>query len=164
MPAPEFLLAPGGALLMTATVGRSPAIGRDLARLVGADRVITNPTELFCYSYDSTTVLRGTLPAAVVQPTSTGQVAAVLRYAQQQSLPLIPRGSGTGLSGGCVPLHQELILDVSHLNRLRAVQPARRRAIAEPGVLTGDLQAAVEADGLFYPPDPSSLKVSSIGE
>ncbi|MAG34654.1 MAG: glycolate oxidase subunit GlcD [Dehalococcoidia bacterium] len=150
---------------MTSTLSARATAGvrRDLGRLVALDRVITEPAALFGYSYDSTTVLRGTSPLAVVQPAETSQVAAVLRYANAHDLPIIPRGSGTGLSGGCVPLGHELVLDLSRINRLRAVETTRRRAIAEPGVLTGDLLAAVEPAGLFYPPDPSSLKVSSLG-
>ena len=139
------------------------AVRRDLGRLVGSERVITEPAALFGYSYDSTTVLRGTPPLAVVQPADTRQVAALLTYANTHDLPIIPRGSGTGLSGGCVPLDHELVLDLSRINRLRAVEATRRRAIAEPGVLTGDLLAAATPAGLFYPPDPSSFKVSSLG-
>ena len=139
------------------------AARRDLGRLVGSERVITEPAALFGYSYDSTTVLRGTPPLAVVQPAETRQVAALLSYANTHDLPIIPRGSGTGLSGGCVPLAHELVLDLSRINRLRAVETTRRRATAEPGVLTGDLLTAVTPAGLFYPPDPSSLKVSSLG-
>ena len=125
--------------------------------------MITEPAALFGYSYDSTTVLRGTPPLAVVQPADTRQVAALLTYANTHDLPIIPRGSGTGLSGGCVPLNHELVLDLSRINRLRAVETTRRRAIAEPGILTGDLLTAVTPAGLFYPPDPSSFKVSSLG-
>ena len=139
------------------------AVRRDLGRLVGSERVITEPAALFGYSYDSTTVLRGTPPLAVVQPADTRHVAALLTYANTHDLPIIPRGSGTGLSGGCVPLAHELVLDLSRINRLRAVEATRRRAIAEPGVLTGDLLAAATPAGLFYPPDPSSFKVSSLG-
>ena len=141
----------------------STSLEHEVGRLVGSKRVITEPAALFGYSYDSTTVLRGTLPRAVVQPSHAQQVAALMRYCNDHDIPIIPRGTGTGLSGGCVPLGDELLLDLSHMNQLNAIETTRRRAIAGPGMLTGDLLTSVQPAGLFYPPDPSSLGVSSLG-
>ena len=78
-------------------------------------------------------------------------------------VPLVPRGAGTGYTGGAVPLHGGVVLSLERLNRILEIDEENLLAVVEPAVITGDLQAAVEARGLFYPPDPQSLKESSLG-
>ena len=109
------------------------------------DRYGRDETERLCYP-----------PAAVVLPGSTAEVAAVLRLAHDEYLPVTPRGAGTGLSGGALPVFGGLVLSVERMNRILAIDPRDLVAEVESGVITGRLQAAVEELGLYYPPDPSS--------
>jgi glycolate oxidase len=106
---------------------------------------------------------RGRAPDVVVRPADTAQVAAVARLCQQHRVPLVVRGAGTGYTGGAVPVHGGVVLSVERLNRILEIDEVNLIAVVEPAVITGDLQRAVEARGLFYPPDPASLESSSIG-
>jgi glycolate oxidase len=99
----------------------------------------------------------------VVWPGSTDQVSAVLRACTAHRVPVVPRGAGTGYTGGAVPSRGGVVLALSRLNRILEVDEENLLAVVEPHVITGDLQKAVEAVGLFYPPDPASLTTSTIG-
>jgi glycolate oxidase len=99
----------------------------------------------------------------VVLPANTAQVAEVHRLATRERLALTPRAMGSGLSGGSVPLAGSLVLGVARMNAIIEIDEINHVAIVQPGVITADLQSAVEARGLFYPPDPSSLRQSAIG-
>jgi glycolate oxidase len=103
------------------------------------------------------------LPEAVVLARSVKEVQAVLRIASRFNIPVTTRGAGRGYVGGCVPVRGGIALSVARMNRILEISPGDSVAVVEPGVITGDLQKAVEALGLFYPPDPASLKESSIG-
>ncbi|MCL6545189.1 MAG: translation elongation factor 4 [Bryobacteraceae bacterium] len=91
------------------------------------------------------------------------EVAAVVKLASQEGIPVVPRGAGTGLSGGAVPLEGSLVIDLTAMNRIVKIDPAEMLAVVEPGVITAHLHKKVENMGLFYPPDPSSANVSTIG-
>ncbi|HZU07697.1 MAG TPA: FAD-linked oxidase C-terminal domain-containing protein [Chloroflexota bacterium] len=132
-----------------------------LRQLVGPEQVITQPEELLVYSYDGTWALGH--PDVVVSPRSTEQVAAVVRLAYDAGVPIVPRGAASGLAGGAVAIHGGLVLNLGRMNRLLRIDRANLVAVAQPGVITAELQAAVEAQGLFYPPDPASVKQSTIG-
>src|SRR6187549_344438 len=106
---------------------------------------------------------RGHAPDLVVRPADTAQVAAVARLCQAHRVPLVVRGAGTGYTGGAVPVHGGVVLSVERLNRILEIDDVNLTAVVEPAVITGDLQRAVEARGLYYPPDPASLESSSIG-
>jgi glycolate oxidase len=106
---------------------------------------------------------RGHAPDVVVRPADTAQVAAVARLCQQHRVPLVVRGAGTGYTGGAVPTHGGVVLSVERLNRILDIDEVNLTVVVEPAVITGDLQRAVEARGLYYPPDPASLDMSSIG-
>lgn len=102
-------------------------------------------------------------PEVVVFPESTAEVAAVLRMAAAEGIPVTARGAGVGYVGGCVPVRGGIALALARMNRIKEINLADGVAVVEPGVITGDLQAAVRARGWFYPPDPASLKDCSLG-
>jgi glycolate oxidase subunit GlcD len=102
-------------------------------------------------------------PDVVALPRRAAQVQALVRFCQRHRIPLTPRGSGRGYVGGCVPVHAGVSLSLARMNRILEVDADDYVAVVEPGVITGDLQRAVAARGLFYPPDPASLEESSIG-
>jgi glycolate oxidase len=106
---------------------------------------------------------RGHPPDLVVRPNDTAQVAAVARLCQAHRVPLVVRGAGTGYTGGAVPTQGGVVLSVERLNRILEIDEVNLTVVVEPAVITGDLQRAVEARGLYYPPDPASLESSSIG-
>jgi glycolate oxidase len=114
-------------------------------------------------TYGVDALQRGALADVVVLPASTAEVAAIARLCDETRTPLVPRGGGTGFTGGAVPVHGGVVLSLERLNRILEIDEANLVAVVEPNVITGDLQDAVEAVGLFYPPDPASLRRSAIG-
>ena len=102
-------------------------------------------------------------PDAVAQPRSAASVAAILRYANRHNIPVTPRGAGYGYVGGCVPAHGGIVLSLARMNRIKEINSADFVAVAQAGVITKDLQTAVEKKGLYYPPDPASRAESFIG-
>lgn len=134
-----------------------------LAHIVGEDRLLTSPEDLFCYSYDSTQMPLHDLPGAVVVPLSTEEVAATMRLANELNFAVIPRGSGTGLTGGTIPLPDAVVMDLSRMNNILEIDEENLTAAVEPGVITDKFQAEVEKKGLLYPPDPASSSISSLG-
>jgi glycolate oxidase len=138
------------------------AIVEELTRIVGAADVLTDPGRLEPYSHDETVGLRAE-PDVVVRAASTDQVAAVFALARRERIPVTPRGAGYGLSGGAVPVHGGIVLSVERMNRILEIDERNLMITVEPGVITGDIHRAVEAKGLFYPPDPASLDSCSIG-
>ena len=129
--------------------------------IAGDDHVLTSHEDLVCYSYDGTFAQHP--PDAIVSPASTEQVSAILSLASRESLKVIPRGMGSGLAAGTVPLGGELVLNLARMNRILEIDHDNMTVTAQAGVITADLAAAVEAEGLFYPPDPASVKHSTIG-
>jgi glycolate oxidase len=132
-----------------------------LAAIVGTANVLTAREDVIAYGFDGT--FFDETPPLVVLPGSTAEVAAIHRYASAQRIALTPRAMGSGLSGGSIPLRGSIVLGVARMNRIMAIDEVDRVAVVQPGVITAELQAAVERIGLFYPPDPSSLKQSAIG-
>jgi glycolate oxidase len=135
---------------------------QDLASLLGTENVLTAREDLIPYAFDGTAALR-TLPRAVVFPRDAGEVAAVLRLARNCGLPVVARGSGTGLSGGSVPVENGIVLCLLKMDRILELDSKNLTLLAEPGVSTERIFQAADAAGLFYPPDPGSMKVSTIG-
>src|SRR5687767_1864804 len=131
---------------------------RHLREALG-DRVLG--TDLDAYAADALGI--GTLPDLVVLPNSTQEVSTVARLCHEHRVPLVVRGAGTGYTGGAVPTQGGVVLSMERLTRILEIDEVNLLAIVEPNVITGDLQRAVEAVGLFYPPDPASLETSSIG-
>ena len=125
-------------------------------------QLLTAPEDLLSYAYDGTPAL-SQMPRAVVFPTTPEEVAAILRLATETGSPVVTRGSGTGLSGGSVPLPGAIVLCLTKMDRLLEVDTANLTLLAEPGVITLRVSEEAERHGLFYPPDPGSMKVSTIG-
>ena len=136
------------------------ALERELRRVLPRERVITSPDELLVYGYDGTWL--DSPPIAVVSPVSTDEIAAVLRLAGRLGLPVVPRGAGSGLAGGTVG-QGGLVLNLTLMDRILEIDREARVAVVQPGVVNARLQAEVEAVGLFYPPDPASLRQATIG-
>jgi len=133
----------------------------ELRNIAGASNVLTADEDLLAYGFDGTWY--ESKPLAVVLPLTTGEVSALHQLATRERLALTPRAMGSGLSGGAVPLQGSIVLGVMRMNRILEINAADGVAVVQPGVINADLQHAVEARGLFYPPDPSSLKQSAIG-
>lgn len=134
---------------------------KELERIVGQANLFNSPEELRCYSYDATGQVF--LPEAVALPGSPQEIAAILTLANTHRFPVVPRGAGSGMTGGSLPVQGGLVLGTSRLNRILEIDPANMIAVVEPGVITGDLQAALKKYNLMYPPDPASLKFCTIG-
>src|ERR1700675_4927622 len=133
----------------------------ELVSLLGSDITSQDPARLEENSRDKW--FASHLPEVVVSPTCTDQVARLLRFANQREIPVTPRGAGYGYVGGCVPVNGGIALSLVRMNRIKEIAVADGVAVVEPGVITGDLQREVRSCRLFYPPDPASLKNSSIG-
>lgn len=123
--------------------------------------VSLDEVSLVAYGYDGSTSLTGS-PEAVVHITSEEQAQAVLRLAQEYHSPVFPRGAGTGLAGGSTP-NGGVVMNFTPMNRIIDVDRECLMAVVQPGVITGDFQTVVEKMGLFYPPDPASLKQCTLG-
>ncbi|HHW42763.1 MAG TPA: FAD-binding protein [Desulfotomaculum sp.] len=134
-----------------------------LRRELGAENVVTGPEDLLCYSFDATPDLPEGKPDAVVTPENTGQVVKVVKIARQYGLPVYPRGSGTNLSGGTVPIKGGIVLTTVKMNRIIEVDPSNLTATVQPGVIIQDLNDAVAPYGLIYPPDPGTVATATMG-
>ncbi len=132
-----------------------------LQAIVGPEFVRTDPEALDAYGHDALDIIHR--PDVVVIPAGTDDISAVARLCDQTRTPLVVRGAGTGYTGGAVPTRGGVLLSVERLNRIVEIDERNLLAVVEPAVITGDLQDAVERRGLFYPPDPASLKTCSIG-
>ena len=134
---------------------------KELEARVGKAKVFTDREYLLSYSYDATGLEY--LPDAVVFAESEEDVAAVIAVCRDHSLPLVPRGAGVGYSGGALAVQGGVVLVFTRMNRILRLERENFLAVVEPGVITADLQSAAEKAELFYPPDPASLKTSTIG-
>jgi glycolate oxidase len=137
------------------------ALADDLRAIVGEPHVRLDEASRNAYGTDA--LKRGHPADIVVIPGTTEEIAAVVVACAAQRVPIVPRGAGTGYTGGAVPTRGGVVLSLERLNRILEIDEANLIAIVEPAVITGDLQDAVERVGLFYPPDPASLRQSSIG-
>jgi glycolate oxidase len=135
---------------------------KTLQEIVGPDQCHHDPADLVTYSYDAA-VLPSQVPAAVVRPLSSQVLGLCVKFCHDNGIPLTVRGSGTNLSGGTIPLAGGIVLLTNGLNRIIEINTEDMYAVVEPGVVTAQLAAAVEAKGLFYPPDPGSQAVSTLG-
>jgi glycolate oxidase len=132
-----------------------------LVAIVGESHLHLAADALLAYGTDA--LKRGHPAEAVVLPADASEVARVVAACATHRVPFVPRGAGTGYTGGAVPLHGGVVISLERMNRILEIDEANLVAIVEPHVITGDLQAAVEQVGLFYPPDPASLHTSVIG-
>jgi glycolate oxidase len=139
----------------------NPAFTDRIKEIVGPDNVLSDKESLVCYSFDAT--LYTSMPDAVVKPRTAEEVSRIVTLAHDESVPITPRGAGTGLSGGSVPARGGLVLSTERMNSPVQIHKEDLYAVVEPGVTTESLQKQVEARGLFYPPDPASKNACTIG-
>ncbi len=145
-----------------AVLARRAEIVAALKRIVPGEGVIASEQEMRPYESDGLTAYRQ-LPMVVVLPETTAQVAAVLGYCHREGIKVVPRGAGTSLSGGALPLGDGVLLGLAKFNRIREIDYDNRVAVVEPGVTNLAVSQAVEAAGFYYAPDPSSQIACSIG-
>jgi glycolate oxidase len=137
-------------------------LAEHLREIVPGDRgVLSSDEDLIAYGFDAAWFARS--PAVVVCPETAQEVVQIHRFAHANRIPVTPRAMGSSLSGGAMPSAGAIVLSVMRMNRILEIDRINRVAVVETGVITADLQRAVEAQGLFYPPDPSSLRQSAIG-
>src|ERR1700674_5459102 len=134
----------------------------ELRAIVGDRGLISSPEELHTYECDGLTNFR-VMPRAVLLPNSTEQVQAIVRICHRERIPFVARGSGTGLSGGALPVENGIVISLARMNRILDVDFANARVIVEPGVINLDVTGRVAPQEYFYAPDPSSQSVCSIG-
>ena len=137
------------------------SVVHNLTTLLGPDGLLVDPAERLAYGYDNSR--RQGLPLAVALPTSAEQVQGIVRLCRAARLPIVARGRGTNTTGASVPGEDALVVSFERMNRVLAIRPGDRVAVVEPGLLNGDLQAALAPHGLFWPPDPTSSAYCSIG-
>ena len=133
----------------------------EITNAIGAENVLSAPEDLVCHAFDSTFAEHR--PELVVLPTTTDAVSAVMQIAHRASIPVVPQGMASGLAAGCVPFSRGIALSLTRMDRILEIGRLNMTATAQAGVITADLQEQAEAAGLFYPPDPGSLKHSSLG-
>ena len=143
-------------------IGRKADIAAALRRIVPGEGVVETPTEMRAYETDGLNAYRQ-MPLVVVLPETVEQVSGILRYAQENGIKVVPRGSGTSLSGGALPLADGILLAMGKFNRVLEIDFANRCAVVQPGVTNLAITKAVEHRGFYYAPDPSSQIACSIG-
>ncbi|MBT8358053.1 MAG: FAD-binding protein [Deltaproteobacteria bacterium] len=134
---------------------------RDLRNITGRSHCSKKKEDLVCYGYDATAI--NFLPDAIIFPEKTSQVASILRLADRDHFNVIPRGSGSGMTGGALPVNGGVVVIMTRFNRIHKIDTDNLVAHVEPGVITGDFHRAVEKKGLFYPPDPASSVFCTLG-
>jgi len=139
----------------------TPKILKEIESIVGKDDLLTEKEDRICYSYDATNLKF--LPEAIIFPQNTEEISRILKIANREKIPVFPRGAGSGFSGGSLPVNGGVVLATSKMDRILELDEENLTVDVEPGVVTEKLQKFVEAKGLFYPPDPASLKFSTIG-
>lgn len=135
---------------------------QEFTQILGKDNVFQDEADRLAYSYDAA-VLNPSLPSIILRPTSSEDLGKAVRLCNENGLPLTVRGSGTNLSGGTIPHPGGVVILTTALNRILEINEGDLYAVVQPGVITAKFAAAVEARGLFYPPDPGSQAVSTIG-
>jgi FAD/FMN-containing dehydrogenases len=139
-----------------------PEIIQALKKIVGDEFVVADETELLVYECDALTLFRNK-PDVVVFATNTTQVAAVVKLANEYRIPFLPRGSGTGLSGGAMAINGGIIIELQRMNQILKIDVENRIAVVQPGVVNLHISQAAAPHGLYYAPDPSSQSACSIG-
>jgi glycolate oxidase len=137
------------------------AVLKDLEAAVGQENLFTSAEDLICSSFDGTSI--ESRPGVVVVPTNTEQVSEAMQIAYRAGIPVAPQGMTSGLAGGGVPFSGGIALSTTRMNHILEIDTVNMTATVEAGVITAHLQERVEAMGLFYPPDPASIKQASLG-
>ncbi|MEW6001286.1 MAG: FAD-linked oxidase C-terminal domain-containing protein [Nitrospirota bacterium] len=124
-------------------------------------KISIEPEDLICYSFDASGMKAS--PSAIVWPKNTEDVVKVMKYAHENNIPVVPRGAGTGMTGGSVPVKGAIIISFEKMNTIIEIDSENLNALLEPGVINGKFQRELERRGLFYPPDPASMNFCTIG-
>lgn len=140
----------------------NPSVLQKLSRIVGKENYLDSQEDKITYSYDGTPLISH-LPEAIIIPHSKEEIAHIVTLANEEAFAIVPRGSGSGLSGGSVPVENSVVLLMSLWNKILEIDTENLTVLLEPGVITADLHSAVEKLGLFYPPDPGSMNICTIG-
>lgn len=140
----------------------SQELKNQFVAIVGSKYYLDSPNELYAYSYDATPIYQS-MPDAVILPGTTQEVSEILKIANEHLIPIVPRGSGTNLAGGTIPVQGGIVLNMNRFNKIYEIDQKNLTATLGTGVVTTDLHNAVEAVGLFYPPDPGSMRISTVG-
>lgn len=138
------------------------SVKQELADIVGPEYIKVDEQSRVAHSYDATPMLQS-LPDAVVYPENTQQVSQIMKVLSRHRIPVVSRGSGTNLAGGTVPVEGGVVMVMHRMNRILELDLENLTAVVQPGLITQQFMAVVEEHGLFYPPDPSSMAVSTIG-
>jgi glycolate oxidase len=138
------------------------SIREQIKTIVGPQNYTDRDEDRLCYSYDGTPVFKQ-LPEAVVFPDSEEQISLLMKLANEKKFNIVPRGAGTGLSGGSIPVENSLVIVMTKWNNILEIDSNNLTALVQPGVITAQLQKEVERIGLFYPPDPGSMNVCTLG-
>lgn len=140
-------------------------IKKELVKMLGQDKVLINDLDLMYYSYDSSflTKLQPASPTAVVLPTSTAEVQRVVQMAYENGINIIPRGAGTGETGGCVATEGGIVMDLSRWREIVEIDVNNMQVVVRPGVIHADLNDELAKFNLFFPPDPGSSKMCTVG-
>jgi FAD/FMN-containing dehydrogenase len=139
----------------------TPAHLRFLEQLFPGDGLVTDPVKMAVYGADSSR--RSAMPWAVARALDEAQLVELLKWANAERVPLVPRLRGTGMSGGAVPAYGGIVVSTLWMNKVLDIDPDDFCADVEPGVVTSEFQALTQKQKLFYPPDPASLKISTLG-
>ena len=132
-----------------------------ITEIVGSDNLTRRTEDLHCYSYDGSA--RSHLPDLVVFPHTVEQISEIMQLASTHRVPVVPRGAGTGMTGGIVPVEGGIVMAMTKLDAIVEIDTDNQIGVVEPGVITAEFQHAVRKEGLFYPVDPASLKYCSMG-
>ena len=143
-------------------VSRKDEIVKNLSRLTNSENVLSHADEIKPYETDALAVYTQT-PLAVVLPENTNEVSEILKYCYQENIKVIPRGAGTGLSGGALPLQDAIVLGLGKFNKILKIDFENRCVVTQPGVTNLGITHAVQHKGFYYAPDPSSQLACSIG-
>jgi len=135
----------------------------EIGKLIGDNKVFDSLEHRETYARDESTIKETYLPDVVVHPESTEDVAKVVKFAYENEIPVVPRGAGTGLSGGALAIHGGIMLSFDRMKQIVELDEGNLHVTLQPGVITGELHKEVEKHGLFYPPDPASLDDCSMG-
>lgn len=134
---------------------------KDILEVFSDIKISTNLEDLICYSYDASRIEK--VPYAVVWPATTEEVVRIMKYAYENGIPVVPRGAGTGTTGGSVPAERSIIISFERMKRILDIDTENLNVVCEPGVINGKLQRELEWRGYFYPPDPASMDFCTIG-
>lgn len=136
---------------------------KKLETIVGSENVLSNKVDLLTYSYDSTADMPRQLPDVVVLPSKTAEVQQIVQLAREHNIAIYPRGAGTNLSGGTIPIKQGLVLSMQRMNQIVELDQDNLCATVQPGVVIQELNNLIAPHGLLYPPDPGTVATATMG-